>query len=160
MGWKIRDDYVDQDRRDPTTGVAPAKGVSLGRVVAQVGDDVRMGDERIFMAGALVPDNYVPQTMIDLFDAGDEHVSSFLEQYSGSSDSPYKGLDTAVLDELIATRGITIEKGSGAGGNVVKKDKIAALDEHDKTQPAGDPLAVTVNPPAPVTGDNPFAVSS
>lgn len=159
MGWKIRDDYVDQERIDPNTGIAPPKGVSLGRVVAQVGEDVRMGDERIFMAGALVPDNYVPETMSTLFDAGDEHVSSFLEQYSGDSDSPYKALDTAVLDELIAQRGITIEKGTGAGGNVIKKDKVAALDQYDETRPAGDPNAVTVSPPAPPAGDNPFVAS-
>lgn len=151
MGWKIREDWLDYERIDPKTGEAPPKATSLSRVLGEYSPGLpRRGDERVFVAGMSVPDNYISDSIRERYEEGDEKITSIFEYTEGDGNDLSK-LKPGDLDDELTKRGITLESGSGKNGNVIKEDKLAAIEAYDASRPAGDPTQTVV------PSGNPFA---
>lgn len=139
MGWNVKPSDVD--------GFPGA--ISLGRVVAI---DNETGEERlefrIFTPGESVPDEYIAPIIDRMKNDPDDHAWKFLDGDSSPSkasvttdeDDDEDGYDKMSVEDLqseIDSRGLEVE-GTGANGNVLKRDLIAALEADDSTEVSSD----------------------
>lgn len=121
--------------------------ISLGRLVSVAENGQQILEERIFLPGETVPDEYMEAYTDRMGEDPDDHLWSLLEtdgkKPAAKKEEPAPAADDEDEDESydswsvddlkaeVEERGVEVE-GSGAGGNVLKADLVAALEQHDQ----------------------------
>lgn len=116
--------------------------VKVGTQLTEKGD-VTVTRSVIGRAGQVIEQELADE-FVERLEAGEEHANSLVERISAqevdqlkeASEPPpvdYESMHVDDLAKLVDERGITIEEGSGANGNIIKDDYVAALKADDES---------------------------
>ena len=137
MGWKVKPSDIN----------GFPGSVSLGRVVGVNSEGGEILEFDVFVPGQNVPDEYVAPVLDRMKGDPEDHLWTLLEGSEspraaavaddGDDEDSYGKMSAEDLQSEVDSRGIEVE-GTGANGNVLKRDLIAALEADDNNEVSSD----------------------